>query len=350
MGLDMPKYSFVIPVYNCRQYLEECVDSVLKQTVSDLEILLIDDGSTDGSGELCDELAKRDERIRVFHKENGGAGSARNLGIEKSEGQYLLFIDGDDTIEKDCLESVEPALKDEACLPVIGMSFDYWKDEKMIRYEIQSVAFPGSHTVKDVAKEFYAFFEDNVLSSACNKVFPVKLLLENGLRFPESMRLYEDLAFVLNCLPNFDRIFVVEKGLYHYRNLIGKKHIDRRVEDINALRDNLIPLNRAFSKFGERTGESVNAASVSANLYLMLLECNLLIRGNNSAPKLDDMDAYVSEESFRAALDASAKLEPEKQRLLTLIEKGDRNAIKRIYSVKKLKSMIKRTVKTILGR
>ena len=346
----MPKYSFVIPVYNCRQYLEECVSSVLDQTVSDLEILLVDDGSADGSGELCDKLAERDERIRVYHKENGGAGSARNLGIEKSEGDYVLFIDGDDTIEKDCLESVEPALSGEACLPVFGMSFDYWKDEKPIRHETQSVAFPGSHTVLEVAKEFYAFFEDNVLSSACNKVFPVKILSENGLRFPESMPLYEDLAFVLNCLPHFERIFVIEKGIYHYRNIIGKKHIDRRVSDLSALRENLIPLNHAFREFGERTGERVNAASVSANLYLMLLECNLLISGKNSVPKLDELTSYASEESFRAALDAGAKLDPEKQRLLTLIEKGDRGAIKRIYSGKKLKSAIKRTVKRLLGR
>lgn len=346
----MPKYSFVIPVYNCRPYLEECVESILKQTVSDLEILLVDDGSADGSGELCDKLAERDERIRVFHKKNGGAGSARNLGIENCEGRYLLFVDGDDTIEKDCLESVEPILDEEACLPVFGMRFDYWKDDKIVRHKTQSVAFPDSHTVSEVAKEFYSFFEDNVLSSACNKVFPAGLLRENGLRFTESMPLYEDLTFVLNCLPHFERIYVIDKGLYHYRNIIGKEHLDRRVSDLSALRENLIPLNRAFREFGERTGERVNVSSVSANLYLMLLEWNLLNPGKNSLPKLDELISYASEESFRAALDDGAKLDTEKQRLMTLIEKGDRGAIKRIYSEKKLKSTIKRTVKRILGR
>ena len=187
----MPKYSFVIPVYNCRQYLEECVNSVLDQTVSDLEILLVDDGSADGSGELCDKLAERDERIRVFHKENGGAGSARNLGIENCEGRYLLFVDGDDTIEPDCLESAEPILGKDGVLPIFGMSFDYWRDGQIIKNETYSIAFPGERTAEEVVKEFPGLFEDNALSSACNKVFSAKLLKENNLRFSESMPLYE---------------------------------------------------------------------------------------------------------------------------------------------------------------
>ena len=168
----MPKYSFVTPVYNCVQYLEECVNSVLAQTVADFEILLIDDGSTDGSGALCDKLRERDDRIRVFHKKNGGAASARNMGIDCAEGRYLLFVDGDDTIVPNCLEMVEPVLSDRDCLPVFGMCFDFWKGDRIVRTDECSMAFPGSHTIIDVAKDMSRFFEDNVLSSACNKVFP----------------------------------------------------------------------------------------------------------------------------------------------------------------------------------
>lgn len=94
-----PKVSVIVPVYNIKEYLPRCVVSICKQTYADLEILLVDDGSTDGTGALCDELALTDERIRVFHKENGGSSSARNLGIANARGAFLGFVDSDDYIE-----------------------------------------------------------------------------------------------------------------------------------------------------------------------------------------------------------------------------------------------------------
>ena len=96
--------SIIIPVYNVEKYLKECVDSVRKQTYKNLEIILIDDGSKDNSGKLCDELAKEDNRIKVIHKENGGLSDARNVGIENATGEYIQFIDSDDFVEKDMIE------------------------------------------------------------------------------------------------------------------------------------------------------------------------------------------------------------------------------------------------------
>ena len=345
----MPKYSFVIPVYNCRQYLEECVNSVLDQTVSDLEILLVDDGSADGSGELCDKLAERDERIRVFHKENGGAGSARNLGIENCEGRYLLFVDGDDTIEPDCLESAEPILGKDGVLPIFGMSFDYWRDGQIIKNETYSIAFPGERTAEEVVKEFPGLFEDNALSSACNKVFSAKLLKENNLRFSESMPLYEDLAFVLECLPFFDRVHVIDKPLYHYRNLVGKEHLKGRVSDLDMLRENLSPLNRVFCEYGFKVGQEEKIATVSANLYLMLLERHLLTTKPYEA-ELEKLQNYIQEESFRRELELGAALDEEKRKLKTLIEQGRLSKVRRMFIRRKANSFLRRTAKRLLGR
>ena len=104
--------SVIVPVYNIkREYLERCIASICNQTYKNLEILLVDDGSTDGSGAVCDEFAKKDERIRVFHKENGGSSSARNLGIENATGEYLGFIDSDDFIEPDMYELLAEAIQ-----------------------------------------------------------------------------------------------------------------------------------------------------------------------------------------------------------------------------------------------
>lgn len=101
---QMPLISVIVPVYNIKEYLPRCVSSILKQTYKNLEIILVDDGSTDGTAKLCDELAQQDGRIVVFHKENGGSSSARNLGIEKAHGRYLGFVDSDDYISPEMYE------------------------------------------------------------------------------------------------------------------------------------------------------------------------------------------------------------------------------------------------------
>lgn len=101
-----PKISVIVPVYKAEKYLHRCVDSILAQTFTDFEVLLIDDGSPDRSGEICDEYAKKDERICVFHKDNQGAGLARKCGVEKAHGDWFVFVDSDDTIPKDALENL----------------------------------------------------------------------------------------------------------------------------------------------------------------------------------------------------------------------------------------------------
>lgn len=346
----MPKFSFVIPVYNCRQYLEECVESVLAQTVPDFEIILVDDGSKDGSGELCDVLRERDSRIGVFHKENGGAGSARNLGIEKAKGEYLLFVDGDDTVEGTLLELVEPFLGDDRSLTVFGMCFDYWGDGGIVKTNLLSSAFPGSHTVKETAEKLPAYFDDNVFSSACNKVFPLKLLLKEGLRFREDVRLYEDLEFVLRCLAGFERIYVIGDGLYHYRNRIEDAHIDYRVADLAKVKADLAPLNRAFLEFGEHTDASRITLSVSANLYASMLEMHLLRNRSSIDEMRMSLPDYASEESFRTALREGAEMDPSKKKLIALIDTGRFSEIRRIFAVKRVKIAVKRMVKHLLGR
>jgi len=110
--MNTPLISIIVPVYNIENYLERCVDSICRQTYTNLEIILVDDGSNDGSGKLCDQLAEKDNRIRVFHKENGGTSTARNLGIAHARGIYVGFVDGDDYISEDMYEILYQAIVD----------------------------------------------------------------------------------------------------------------------------------------------------------------------------------------------------------------------------------------------
>ena len=129
----MVKYSFIVPVYNCEAYLKECVESILNQSGDySFEVILVDDGAQDRSGQIADELAEKHPQVRAFHNENGGAASARNYGIEKAAGEYLLFIDGDDTVDASLLETVDSHLEiSQQPLVIYGMSFDYYKGENL---------------------------------------------------------------------------------------------------------------------------------------------------------------------------------------------------------------------------
>lgn len=120
-----PKISVIVPVYKVEKYLRDCVDSILAQTFTDFEVLLVDDGSPDRSGEICDEYAAKDSRIRVFHQENGGVTSARRLGVENALGEWINFVDSDDTIPKDALNNMYTAAQKDKVDIVMCASLDY---------------------------------------------------------------------------------------------------------------------------------------------------------------------------------------------------------------------------------
>ena len=159
------KYSIIIPVYNCKEYLCECVNSILTQNADcDFEILLVDDGSSDGSGELCDSLSKENDSVKSFHKINGGAASARNYGIEKSTGEYLMFIDGDDTLSQGALEQFAETINDSLCdMIVYGMSFDYYHKGTITHQELLSCQINGVKEKSKIFGSFKRYFEDNSL-------------------------------------------------------------------------------------------------------------------------------------------------------------------------------------------
>jgi glycosyltransferase involved in cell wall biosynthesis len=266
------KFSIIVPVYNCINELPSCVDSIRRQTESDWELLLIDDGSSDGSSALCDELAEQDERIRVFHKENGGASSARNLGLQHRRGEYIMFFDGDDTVESDLLEQVSATLsKSSPELVIFGMAFDsYSASGQLEKTELFSVSRAGLVTKEEILSSFSDYFADNTLSSACNKVFSGSILQKTGLRFSEEMTLYEDLDFVLRYLPYCDQIACLDRALYHYRILSDKPHINSRVLYLDSLERNLELL--IGSMLALRSPEvSQRAADLCAQLFDMHL-------------------------------------------------------------------------------
>lgn len=199
------KVSVIVPVYNVEQYLPKCLDSILAQTYQNLEIVLVDDGSPDRSGEICDQYAERDSRIQVIHQENRGASAARNRGLDAATGDWIGFIDSDDWIDPEFYETLlQTAVEYDAEIACCG--FDY-NGAKMIRDEPVTV-FQGREIFYQLLTRKYG------ASSLCNKIF--RKDLKTYLRNREDIQLNEDLAASYVVCQKVERMAFANQALYHY--------------------------------------------------------------------------------------------------------------------------------------
>lgn len=241
------RYSFIIPVYNGGKYLPACVDGIRAVTVQEREILLIDDGSTDGTGEVCDALAKRYPDVRVIHQVNGGAAAARSRGIREARGENILFVDADDTIDAEALGAVlaDPRC-DEADLVIYGIRFDYYSGGKCYRRDPLYFECDGILDRKAWAEQFAQLYARNALSSMCTKIFKRRILLEHQLELNTDMFLYEDFEFVLRYLGHCGRIWNVPRAIYHYRQAEDEGNAGRRLARIGCLSEFLQPIEAAL--------------------------------------------------------------------------------------------------------
>ncbi|MCH5253669.1 MAG: glycosyltransferase family 2 protein [Lachnospiraceae bacterium] len=206
------KISVIVPVYNTRDCLKRCVDSILNQTYQNLEVLLVDDGSTDGSGQLCDAFVKQDNRVRVYHKENGGASSARNLGMQNAIGDYISFIDSDDYIDSDVYQMMIELIQ-EKDLPIVQISRDE-RDEAGGRLE--DVCIPPKEVrlcdTETFIKELLLHQAD---CSFCTKLVKREPLLKH--RFPEG-ELNEDFKLLVELFvqeQEIKEVGILPKQGYH---------------------------------------------------------------------------------------------------------------------------------------
>lgn len=341
----MPKYSFIVPVYNCGPYLNPCVKSLLNQTFRDFEILLVDDGTPDDGGVICDELAKKNDCVRAFHKENGGAASARNFGIDRAAGEYLLFIDGDDTIELDTLERIEAVLAAGLVdLVIFGMSFDYFEKRNIPeRVEQLSVKHPGLHSKAFYTEHFRAMFDDNALSSACNKVFSSRILRESGLYARADMTLYEDLEFVLRYFEHVELFYCIDAALYHYR-IDAANFGHKRAHQLTGMQENLRLL--AGTMLAQDPMPD-GTADLMANLYLQFLLRHLLVTKYRKK-ELTHVFAYCEDRGFRRALEMGATLDRQENLLWEMIKSRDAGGLLSWLNQKRARTALRRIAKHAL--
>lgn len=210
LGIEPPLISIIVPVYKVEAYLAECLESILKQTYSNLEIILVDDGSPDRSGAICDEYARKDSRVKAYHKENGGVSSSRNYGLSVAHGDWIGFADPDDWIDPDMFEKMlAAALETNADMAICGYIFEYTTGPQKVRDWERRLLVGRDEIAKAYFKE--KFFKDFLWSKLTRRSF-----FENGLQFPLGM-LYEDAVVTDELLQHTEVIICLPDCFYHYR-------------------------------------------------------------------------------------------------------------------------------------
>ena len=180
----MCKISIITPVYKVENYLKKCVDSILNQTFTDYELIIVDDGSPDSCGKIADEYLKIDKRVKVIHKENGGAPSARNAGIDISAGEYLYFPDSDDWLEPTYLENLyDLAQKTGAQMIISGYTMEYFEEGKEQTYSVCQKEEIYSNQ-KTVRCNLHKYFDNMMMAVPWNKLYQSKYIKDKNLRFP----------------------------------------------------------------------------------------------------------------------------------------------------------------------
>ncbi len=221
-------YSIIIPAYNCEGYLSLCLDSIQRQSCAAWEVILVDDGSTDGTGTIADTYAAQDPRIRVIHKANGGVSSSRNRGLAEATYENILFCDSDDQYAENFLASLSAAPA-EADIVAFSYRQDFYDIETaLIVKSLFHGSTDGGYTAAPIAELFDTLVANDLLAAPWNKVYRKHIIETHGLRFDEQSVCYEDYAFNLDYLTHCQTVVLLHTPLYHYRCMGLSPHVGKR--------------------------------------------------------------------------------------------------------------------------
>lgn len=243
----MPLFSVIVPIYNVERFVQQCIDSILSQTYGNFELILVNDGSTDKCPEICNVYAESDKRIRVIHKSNGGLVSARNAGVLVAKGEYVVYVDGDDWVEKNWLETLNNLIK--KYNPDI-INYGAYKSTDGKDENLKTANFEGFYDERALKEEIvpyllydkrFSFFSFGILPAVWSKAIKTDILKENICK-EEKITFGEDVACTYSCIMQAKTFVATKERLYYYRQnreSMTKAYDSKRFERVKILFDYL---------------------------------------------------------------------------------------------------------------
>ena len=299
MNETTPKISVIVPVYKAEEYLHRCVDSILAQTFQDFEVLLIDDGSPDRSGEICDEYARKDRRVRVFHKENGGVSAARNVGLNNAKGEYVCFVDSDDWVEEEMFATILDSFQSKKGIDILFWGFQY--DDSQLQNGTKRKIYKGvlrfayCDTAESILKFIYWLEKRDMFGWTWNKLFKLEIIQSYQIRFDETISLQEDHLFTLEYAKHVKNLMVLPYYPYHYRVLNGslmnrrRNYAERKRVITLLLQKKLCLIDMFKSSDSILIRKYVYESFILASFYSL----SLLYEGKSTyAEKLNEMKSF----------------------------------------------------------
>ncbi len=308
----MDKISVIMPVYKVEKYLKECMDSVLNQTYKNLEIILVDDGSPDRCGELCDEYAKKDSRIQVIHKKNGGAPAARNDALAIATGEWIAYVDPDDWVETNAFEiALAAAQKEQADIVIFNtylnqddgsqsaiqaFPHDFVTNNRKIIYGMQLSALNSGYT---------PYSQNWSQGFPWDKIYRTSQMRAHNVLWPVNLKANDDVVYTIHAFQAARKIAYVDKTLYHYRMnpaSIGHKYTPDRIEIEEKIIDEMLNIQRSYG-FDERYSKALYARIVT-NTWYNCIRCFFHQDNHESLKeKFKKIDRMLHKEIYKTAFE-----------------------------------------------
>lgn len=225
-----PEISIIMPVYNSESFLEATINSVIHQPIKNIELICVDDGSTDSSGKMLDHFKKKDPRIKVYHIGDQGVGRARNVGLENASGKYIMFLDSDDYLSEQATEIALKIIEEEDADILIYAADIFPKNSERYAEVSERFLFERSTYLSNELTEKLIFSSSGINLYVWNKIYRHSMLIEHNIRFSEELEMLEDRAFMFDTIPYANKIVTISDMLYRYR-LENAKSITGKVRN-----------------------------------------------------------------------------------------------------------------------
>ena len=284
--VSVPLISIIVPVYNIEKYIKKCIKSIINQTYKNIEIILVDDGSTDSSGKICDKYSLLDKRIKVIHKKNGGLVSARKSGIQMASGDYAAYVDGDDWIESNMYEQLLKEIMD-ADIIVSGIIREYTDFSICCKNNIAAGFYSEEKLINNIyTKMVYTgrFFESGLLPYLWHSLFRRKLLLNNQMQVDNRICIFEDAACFYPTILDANKIVLSSHCFYHYRIREGSLMSSMDSNELNRFKIWYDYLYNCFSQKKALSNILLHQLNYYVIYYLILRNVDLFQKKNDIFP------------------------------------------------------------------